>query len=97
MGRLPQLAYCSQVWAQYLRQEQCRPTGRSSDEKNYHQRSQNLSSEESRGEAELFSLKIKMSEGSHDNNLQIQKKAARKRKEISPFPCLLRIGHLEIG
>lgn len=77
--------------------EQRRPSGRSSDEKNYHQRSQNLSLEESWGEAELFSLKIKMSEGRHDNNLQIQKKAARKRKEISTFPCSLRAGRVETG
>jgi len=78
-------------------QEQRRPTGSSSDEKNYHQRSRNLSSEESRGEAELFSLKITMSEGRCDSNLQIQKKAAEKRREISPFPCLLRVGCVEIG
>lgn len=39
-ARLPQLEHCSWIWVQYLILEQCRPTWRISDEKNYHQRSQ---------------------------------------------------------
>lgn len=44
---------------------------------------------EERWREELFSLKIKAPEGKYDNNLHIQKKLARKRKEISPLPCFL--------